>query len=326
MEAIATQIVAGEQIGPYSVVRRLGAGGMGEVYLARHRHLGRDAAVKVLLPEISMNQTMVSRFFTEARATRSFAIPTSSRFRLRCPARWSRLHSDGVPARRESADHALPHNPAGARLPQHRRFCRLGCRCLASRTHNGIVHRDLKPDNTFLTVVPNRRDFLTVKVLDFGIAKLLSAKDTAKMRPARESARHAALHVAEQCRGIPTIGHWADIYSLGCVMFEMVAGRPPFVSEAPGDLLMAHISQQHHAVLLSARRSRRNWEPGGADAGQRSRSPATIHGEVAQLIEVFLGVRIADFNTVLRRPAGFTDPSPPVTTAILTPNKRSPPG
>ena len=75
MEAIATQIVAGEQIGPYSVVRRLGAGGMGEVYLARHRHLGRDAAVKVLLPEISMNQTMVSRFFTEARATAQLRHP-----------------------------------------------------------------------------------------------------------------------------------------------------------------------------------------------------------------------------------------------------------
>ena len=64
MDSAAQQIPPGGQIGPYQVERRLGAGGMGEVYLARHRHLNRDAAIKVLLAEISMNQTVVSRFFT----------------------------------------------------------------------------------------------------------------------------------------------------------------------------------------------------------------------------------------------------------------------
>jgi serine/threonine-protein kinase len=75
MDPATQQIAPGEQIGPYQVVRRLGAGGMGEVYLARHRHLNRDAAVKVLLAEISMNQTVVSRFFTEARATAQLRHP-----------------------------------------------------------------------------------------------------------------------------------------------------------------------------------------------------------------------------------------------------------
>src|SRR5215475_10056542 len=65
----------GDQVGAYTIVRRLGAGGMGEVYLARHRHIGRDAAIKVLLPELSKNDDVVARFFTEARATAAIRHP-----------------------------------------------------------------------------------------------------------------------------------------------------------------------------------------------------------------------------------------------------------
>jgi serine/threonine protein kinase len=102
----------------------------------------------------------------------------------------------------------------------------------------GQWHLDLSPPE------PAAEAWLPVKVLDFGIAKLLSAKDTGKDATRTGSLLGTPLYMSpEQCRGIPTIGHWADIYSLGCVMFETVAGRPPFVSEAPGDLLMAHISQ-----------------------------------------------------------------------------------
>src|SRR5215813_1188540 len=65
----------GEQVGAYTITRRLGAGGMGEVYLARHRHIGRDAAIKVLLPELSENEDVVARFFNEARSTATIRHP-----------------------------------------------------------------------------------------------------------------------------------------------------------------------------------------------------------------------------------------------------------
>ena len=322
MEAISAQILAGEQIGPYSVVRRLGAGGMGEVYLARHRHLGRDAAVKVLLPEISMNQMMVSRFFTEARATAQ----------LRHPNIVEIFDCDVLPDGRayivmeylqgESLRTTLCRVTQLA--PDYRSiaaFAGMVADALQAAHVNGIVHRDLKPDNTFLTVVPNRLDFLIVKVLDFGIAKLLSAKDTGQDATRTGSLLGTPLYMSpEQCRGIPTIGHWADIYSLGCVMFEMVAGRPPFVSEAPGDLLMAHISQA--APALSFFQPDVPPEIESLVAQMLAKDPALrpqSMAEVSQLLEAFLGVRIADFKTVLRRPAGFIEPLPPVATAILTP-------
>jgi serine/threonine-protein kinase len=322
MEFTPTQILAGDQIGPYLVVRRLGAGGMGEVYLARHRHLGRDAAVKVLLPEISMNQTMVARFFTEARATAQ----------LRHPNIVEIFDCDVLPnGRAYIVMEYLPGESLRTTLcrvkklaPDYRSiaaFAGMVADALQAAHANGIVHRDLKPDNTFLTLVPNRRDALIVKVLDFGIAKLLSAKDTGQDSTRTGSLLGTPLYMSpEQCRGIPTIGHWADIYSLGCVIFEMVTGRPPFVSEAPGDLLMAHISEK--APLLSRFQPDVPPEIESLVAQMLAKDPALRQqsmGEVAGLIEDFLGVRIAEFNTVLRRPAGFVDSSPPVATAILTP-------
>src|SRR3954467_2899538 len=65
----------GEQLGPYTIIRQLGAGGMGAVFLARHRHIGREAAIKVLLPELTRNEDIVARFLTEARATAAIRHP-----------------------------------------------------------------------------------------------------------------------------------------------------------------------------------------------------------------------------------------------------------
>jgi serine/threonine protein kinase len=105
----------------------------------------------------------------------------------------------------------------------------------------GIVHRDLKPDNIFLVLDPEVPGGERIKLLDFGIAKL--AGDTA---PNVQVTRTGAVMgtptymAPEQCRGV-AIDHRADLYSLGCILFELCAGRPPFVGEGTGDVLTAHI-------------------------------------------------------------------------------------
>jgi serine/threonine protein kinase len=330
MDPATQQIAPGEQIGPYQVVRRLGAGGMGEVYLARHRHLNRDAAVKVLLAEISMNQTVVSRFFTEARATAQ----------LRHPNIVEIFDCDVLPdgrayivmeyLRGESLRGTL--DRLGKLCPDYGSILAitgLVADALQAAHENGIVHRDLKPDNTFLSIVPSQRDELTIKVLDFGIAKLLSGGDRTEGggTPTRTgSLIGTPLYMSpEQCRGIPTIDHRADIYSLGCMVFEMVVGQPPFISEAPGDILMAHIIQ--NAPRLSSFQADVPPEIDALVGRMLEKDPAArpqSMSEVVLAIESLLGIRKSDFASTLRRPAGFPEMSAQMPTQILPPEGSAP--
>jgi eukaryotic-like serine/threonine-protein kinase len=330
MDLAAQQIPPGEQIGPYQVVRRLGAGGMGEVYLARHRHLNRDAAVKVLLAEISMNQTVVSRFFTEARATAQ----------LRHPNIVEIFDCDVLPdgrayivmeyLRGESLRGTL--GRLGKLCPDYSSIAAITgmvADALQAAHGNGIVHRDLKPDNTFLSVFPNQRDELTVKVLDFGIAKLLSGNDPTGGggTPTRTgSLIGTPLYMSpEQCRGIPTVDHRADIYSLGCMVFEMVVGQPPFVSEAPGDILMAHMIR--NAPQLSSFQPDVPAEMDALVALMLAKDPDTRPQSMSAVViavESLLGIRKAEFAQALRRPVGFPETPAQATTQILPP-EGSPP-
>ncbi|MBN2573280.1 MAG: serine/threonine protein kinase [Deltaproteobacteria bacterium] len=328
MDPAELQISAGDQVGPYVVSRRLGAGGMGEVYLARHRHLDRDAAVKVLLPEISMNQTVVARFFTEARATAQ----------LRHPNIVEIFDCDVLPdgrayivmeyLRGESLRQTL--DRVGRLVPAYTSIAAIAgmvADALHAAHEAGIVHRDLKPDNTYLTVPPGQRGELTVKVLDFGIAKLLSGSG----QPGSSATRTGALigtplyMSPEQCRGIPNIDHRADIYSLGCVLFEMVVGQPPFVAEAPGDILMAHMVQQPPPLstfdssvpqpidFLVARMLAK-------DPLERPQSMA----EIVSALEAFLGTPRGDFTAALRPPPGFPEQVAQAATQILPPASATP--
>jgi serine/threonine-protein kinase len=239
----------GETLGSYRIVDRLGAGGMGEVYLAQHTRIERRAAIKVLLPELSSNQEVVERFFSEARAT------SSIRHRGIVEVLDCDVHPSG---RAYIVMELLEGESLAGRLARDPIFGRDVDRVLAvtgavadavAAAHaKGIVHRDLKPDNVFLARDEGAPLGFEVKILDFGIAKLMGGGESkdghGSMRTRTGSLLGTPAYMSpEQCRGASLVDHRTDIYSLGCIVFEMLAGRRPFMYEGFGELISAHLTE-----------------------------------------------------------------------------------
>jgi serine/threonine protein kinase len=230
-------------LGNYVIEGVLGAGGMGHVYAALHRRLGRRVAIKLLLPQYSCEPDMLGRFFNEARASSLIEHPGIVQI-LDCD-----LHSSGRAyivmehLMGESLGHALTRAPRlGADFGAAIEIASQVAGALAAAHGKGIVHRDLKPDNVFLVLPAGREAAPFVKVLDFGVAKLLDgAGGDAVSRTRTGSLLGTPRYMSpEQCRSAGGVDHRSDIYSLGCICFEMLCGRAPFVSEAITDLLVAH--------------------------------------------------------------------------------------
>ncbi len=238
----------GETLGSYRIVGRLGAGGMGEVYLAEHARIDRRAAIKVLLPELSHNQEVVDRFFAEARATSSIHHPGIVEV-LDCD-----VHPSG---RAYIVMELLEGESLAARLTREPGFGRNVDRVLAlggevadaiAAAHaKGIVHRDLKPDNIFLATAARAPFGFEAKILDFGIAKLMGDGDGNRggsMRTRTGSLLGTPAYMSpEQCRGASRVDHRTDIYSFGCIAYEMLAGQRPFTYEGFGELISAHMTE-----------------------------------------------------------------------------------
>lgn len=221
---------------------------MGVVFRAVHQHLDRQAAVKVLARELAKDPGSLSRFFDEARAASVIAHPGIVAV-LDCG-----LVGEALPfivmellQGRSLAEHLDTQPPLTIAEAAH-----LGqsvANALAAAHAVGIIHRDLKPDNIFL-VDDNDR---TVKVLDFGIAKLL-ARPVDPGDPTR-TANGVLMGTPrymspEQCRGSGDVDHRSDIYALGCVLFEALTGRPPFMHEGYALTVTAHLTEPAPRVAL----------------------------------------------------------------------------
>jgi len=225
---LTSDMDCGETIGSYRLVRHIGQGAMGEVFEAEHLLLGSHAAIKVLRPELSLRDETVGRFFNEARAAAvarhpglvevfDFGYHTSGNAYLVMELLQGESLSSLV-ARRGPL-------PAGEAVL----LARQVAMAMAAAHQHGIVHRDLKPDNLYITSDPDSSCGMRVKVLDFGVAKLASASISGATATRTGQLIGTPLYMApEQCHGASLVDARADIYSLGCILYHMLCGHPPF--------------------------------------------------------------------------------------------------
>ena len=234
---------AGLQIGNYRLEAEIGHGGMGSVHRARHLLLARVAAVKILHPHLSGDASMVQRFLNEARAVNDIRHPRivevldAGRLASGTPyIVMEHLAGESLAARLRQAG-PLPLAVAVG-------IARQIAGALGAAHARGIVHRDLKPENVFLCDGGGGGGDPSVKVLDFGIAKLRAdlAGGGAETRPTGGLLGTPQYMAPEQWRTGVVADPRIDVYALGLIVFEMLSGTPPFVGDSWVDLLHLHIS------------------------------------------------------------------------------------
>jgi len=234
----------GARLGPYEIIAQIGAGGMGEVYRARDTRLGRDVAIKVLPADFAVDAERLKRFEREAKATAALSHPNIL-------AVYDVGTHEGVPylveelLDGESLRERLARGPVP--VPEAIGIAAEVAHGLAAAHEKHIVHRDLKPENVFLT-----REG-TVKILDFGLAKLvegvpLGEADTLTYAPTDATGFGRVLGTMaymapEQARGMP-VDQRVDIFSFGVVLYEMLAGERPFRGETATDTVAAILKEE----------------------------------------------------------------------------------
>ena len=232
----------GTSIGNYRIERLIGEGGMGKVYLAEHPSIGRQAAVKILTPNEAGDPQIVSRFILEARAANAIRHPNIVD-----------IYDSGVLA--GGTPYIVMEYLEGETLAQTMAHGQVpvadaidwGCQiaeALAAAHARDVVHRDLKPDNLFLVPDPRRFGKKQIKVLDFGIAKL-QRRSFDQVHMTRTGALLGTpLYMSpEQCMSMKNIDARTDIYSLGVILYEMVAGRRPFDGDGVYAVISMHINE-----------------------------------------------------------------------------------
>jgi len=238
-------IAEGLRVGRYEVLRKLGQGGFGVLYVARDRELDREVALKFLRPEHLTRPQLVQRFLQEARSAAKInhaGIVTV----FECgQVADTNTRADGTVY---IAMELLAGESLGARIKREGRLapalaigiCRQVTAALGAAHRSGIVHRDLKPDNIFLVPDPAVHGGERVKILDFGIAKLADGQLSGNVRTHSAMVLGTPMYMSpEQCRSSAKVDHRSDIYATGCILFELLTGQTPYDGDA-GELIAKH--------------------------------------------------------------------------------------
>lgn len=238
----------GRDIGSYRIVSRIGAGGMGEVYLAHDHKLDRDVALKLLSRDLPIDQNRWRRFHREARAASSLNHPhilvvhDFGEFDG-CPFIVTEF-VEGETVRQRLQHGVLPVQDAIETALQI-------ASALAAAHARGIIHRDIKPENVML------RPDGYAKVLDFGLAKLAASESTAEQGDGAFHTRPGVVMGTprymspEQARGLELDAR-SDIWSVGVLLYEMIAGRPPFAGATAADTIGAILGSEPAPLELQA--------------------------------------------------------------------------
>jgi len=243
---LGRQIREARALGGYQLVERLGEGGMGEVWLARHRLLARSAAVKLIRPEMlsdgSLDKAAVTlgRFEREAQATAALTSPHTIRL-----FDFGQTHDgtfyyvmellDG----RDLESLVRDFGPLPPARAMH--LIRQVCRSLAEAHARGLIHRDIKPANIYVCRMGLEYDF--VKVLDFGLVKNADRNTVITQLTCEPIAMGTPAYMAPEVILGEQVDRPADVYALGCLLYFLLTGKMVFEADTSMRLLLQHVQQ-----------------------------------------------------------------------------------
>ena len=222
--------------GRYQIRKQLGHGGMGSVYRGWQRSVDREVAIKVIHPKLAKERSVAKRFLREARLASRLSQPNIVNVYDFGQAEDGVLYLVMELLKGQTLGKELE-SQRGMPLRRIVTIATQICDALDAAHAQGIVHRDLKPGNIVLLSDPPGRDL--IKILDFGLAKSLVSETTSLTQT--DALLGTPLYMPpEQILGKPS-DHRADLYSLGCILYQMAVGRPPFLGENVNATLAAHV-------------------------------------------------------------------------------------
>jgi serine/threonine-protein kinase len=230
---------AGTDLGEYRVESMIGEGAMGTVFRAAHPMIGKRAAVKVLKAYLCRDVTAIERFIDEARAVNQIGHPNIVDI----------FAFGEMPDGRRYfvmellVGRTLRELVRGGKvsLAEMARIVRTLARALEAAHGKGIVHRDLKPENVILVDMGDEPAL--VKLLDFGVAKLAREHEPIERAPTGVIVGTPMYISPEQARDSDDAGWPSDVYSLGCIAFELLTGKPPFQGATMFEMFDAHVNE-----------------------------------------------------------------------------------
>src|SRR5882757_3829310 len=231
------ELPAGTMVGGYQVTEKIGQGGMGQVYAASHPLIGKKVAIKILAAHCVAVPDLVRRFIEEARAVNKIGHPhiiDIFSFGQLADGRHFMVmeYLEGKNLAQRLETESIP-------VPELRRLLRQICEALEAAHQAGIVHRDLKPENIW--IVQKAQEESHIKLLDFGIAKLLGV-ETGRITQTGATMGTPQFMPPEQCLGRP-VDHRADIYSFGIILYLIFTGTLPFNGSTLAEIVYRHTTE-----------------------------------------------------------------------------------
>jgi len=317
--------VISHRLGRYEIDRLLGEGGVGRVYAARDTLLGRQVAIKVLRPEVSRNRDFVGRFVNEAKSFGDLRHPNiATLYDLDLAGQHPHMVMELVEGR--TLEELLEWGPMPARVCL--AVIAQAAAGLTAAHRRGVIHRDIKPSNLIVS------ESGLLKIMDFGIARIQGSQRLTRTNQVFATLLYAS---PEQLRG-QEVDARSDVYSLGAVAYEMLAGTPPFVAATDAELRAAQLEMPPpplrplvpgldpgiEAGVLRALSKRPRDRFGTVEEFAASVGASTVRGDATEILEGYLAPiqqRVA--RSQVTRLLGFAR-RPPEPTAVPRRRLRGP--
>ena len=305
--------LTGQTLGDFRVLRKIGQGGMGQVYLARQLSLKRDVALKLLRTEMAADETALKRFQAEAEAVARISHPNIVQVYALGEHQGQRYMA--LEYVQGSNLRSFLEKKGPPELPVALAIMRQIAAALQRASELGIVHRDIKPENILLTRKAE------VKVTDFGLSRLTNA-DQQPLHLTRSGATVGTpLYMApEQVHGKPT-DHRTDIYALGITCYHLLAGEPPFRGTTAFEVAMKHVQEQ--AASLAFLRPDLPADLVSMVHRMMEKEPAARYQTAKEILRDLGRVR-EGLSLNLPSPSLFSGPVPSGPTTVLAVPGRSP--